>query len=160
MSNENPKNLCSSRLHIMNGNRRSATSQRRVVIRDRDSSTLREGQTPKKCRLLCNCSSVKDACPLVALTAPQQNNVSHSLCSVFLSPCILHVCPRKCLHYKCDMLAYNDAQRSIWSACSLNSAAAFNTDLRLQSRRLCSWLVVSDELGEPQRLDFLSAQVI
>lgn len=138
MSDENPKNLCSSRLHIMNGNRRSATSQRRVVIRDRDSSTLREGQTPKKCQLLCNCSSVKDACPLVALTAPQQNNVSHSLCSVFLSPCILHVCPRKCLHYKCDMLAYNDAQRSIWSACSLNSAAAFNTDLRLQSRRLCS----------------------
>lgn len=90
---------------------------------------LRKGQTPKKCQLLCNCSSIKDACPSVALTAPQQNNVSNSLCSVFLSPCILHVCPRKCLHYICDMLAYNDAQHSIWSPSSLNRTAAFRMDL-------------------------------
>lgn len=45
--------------------------------------------------------------------------MSYSLCSVLLSPCILHACPRKCLHYKCDMLAYNDAQQSIWSPCRL-----------------------------------------
>lgn len=59
---------------------------------------------------LCTCYTIKVSCRSVALTAPQQNNVSYSLCSVLLSPCILHVCPRKYLHYKCDMLAYNDAQ--------------------------------------------------
>lgn len=70
----------------------------------------------------------------------QQNNVSYSLCLVFLSPCILHVCPRKCLHYKCDMLANSDAQHSIWCSSSLNSA--FHVDLRLQLQHFCKWLAV------------------
>lgn len=110
---------------------------------------LRKGQTPKKCQLLCNCSSIKDACPLVALTAPQQNNGSYSLFSVFLWPCILHVCPRKCLHYKCDMLAYNDAHHSIWSTSSLNSAAAFHMKPRPESKHFCKQLVILVEPSAP-----------
>lgn len=94
-------------------------------------NSLHKGQTPKKCQFLCNYSSIKDAYPSVALTAPQQHNVSYSPCSVFLSPCILHVCLRKTLHYGCDMLAYNDVQHSICSG--LNSTAVFHTELRAQS---------------------------
>lgn len=101
---------------------------------------MRKGQTPKKVQLLCNCSTIKAACPSETLTAAQQNNVSYSLCLVFLSPCILHVCPRKCLHYKCDMLANSDAQHSIWYSSSLNSA--FHVDLRPQLQHFCKWLAV------------------
>lgn len=74
-------------------------------------------------QLLCNCSSFKHICPLVAwIAAP----------TVF-AQCSCHHCfvsVSQSLHYKCDMLAYTDTQHSLWSANAVHRCTSY----------CCSWL--------------------